>query len=235
MKKAGNPPVSAVIVAAGQGRRMNADKNKQYIEIAGKPVLARTLEVFQECSCIDEIILVVNSQDILFCKQDIVDFYGITKVKSLVAGGRERQESVYNGLLEVDGKCGIVLIHDGARPFVSVQSIQESVEAAREYGASCVAVPVKDTIKTADGEGFIDKTLDRTVIWSIQTPQTFKYELVMKAHNAARAEGFSGTDDAVLVERLGVRTRLVMGDYTNIKITTPEDLIFGEAIAAEYD
>lgn len=223
--------ISAVVVAAGRGTRMNMDINKQYIEISGMPVLARTLQVFEDCDFIDEIVVVVSPQDILYCKQNIIDAYGLEKVKSLVSGGSERQTSVYNGLKEVDMHCDIVLIHDGARPFISRGSILDSVRSAFEFGAACVAVPAKDTVKVCDQEGFIKETLDRSALWMIQTPQTFRYDLIMRAHQKALEDGFNGTDDAVLMERLGYRTKLVMGSYYNIKITTQEDLIIAEAIA----
>lgn len=235
MKKSNDVFVSAVVVAAGKSSRMNMDTNKQYIEIGGVPVLARTLLAFQNCDKVREIIVVVNGQDILFCKQEIIDNYDLDKVKKLVAGGEERQESVYNGLIEVSEKCDIVLIHDGARPFVREESIYESISAAFEYGASCVAVPSKDTIKSADDDGFVNRTLDRKKLWIIQTPQAFRYELIMDAHRKAMEDGFKGTDDAVLVERLGLPLKLIMGSYDNIKITTQEDLIIGEAIAESRD
>lgn len=222
--------VSAVIVAAGKGTRMNMDVNKQYIEVEGKAVLARTIQVFEDCEAVGEIILVVNQFDIVYCKQNIIDLYGFKKVKALVAGGAERQDSVFNGLNEVRPDCDIVLIHDGARPFVHIETIEDSIRTVQEYGAACVAVPVKDTIKRSDKDCFIAETLDRSVIWSIQTPQSFRYDLIMKAHIKAREDGFTGTDDAVLAERVGFRTKLVMGSYDNIKITTQDDLIFAEAI-----
>jgi len=221
---------SVIIVAAGRGTRMEMDKNKQYIEVCGVPILARTLQCFENCRLIDEIILVVNEHDIFYCKQNIVDEYGFKKVKTIAAGGKERQDSVFNGLREVSSGTDIVLIHDGARPFVTEESIAGSVYAALEYGASCAAVPVKDTIKQADENGFIDKTLERQLLWSIQTPQTFRYGLIMEAHGKALKSGFRGTDDAVLVELLGTRVRLVMGSYNNIKITTREDLTLAEHI-----
>lgn len=231
MKKASDLPVSAVIVAAGRGTRMNMDCNKQYVEVSGIPVLVRTLKVFQDCRSIDEIILVVNGQDFVYCKQNIVEDYGFSKVKALVAGGKERQESVFNGLKEVDEDCGIVLIHDGARPFVDEQILLDNIAVAESLGAACTAVPVKDTVKVSDPDGFITQTLDRSTLWSVQTPQSFQYKIVMEAHRRAVNEGFSGTDDAVLVERMGIKTRLVMGSYRNIKITTQEDLSMAEAIA----
>lgn len=206
------------------------DINKQYVEVCQIPLLARTLKVFQNSSLIDEIILVVNKDDFIYCKQEIVDRYDFTKVKSMVTGGSTRQDSVRNGLKEVSNQTEIVLIHDGARPFIKESSIAESISAAYEYGASCVAVPVKDTIKRADSSGFVEETPDRSQLWQIQTPQAFKYNLILDAHNKALEDGFYGTDDAVLVERLGHKLKLVMGSYNNIKITTMEDLLLAEAI-----
>ena len=231
MKKTGDKRVCALIAAAGKGSRMNMDINKQYIEIGGKPILARTIGVFEDCSRIDEIILVVNSNDIVYCKQNIVDVFGFRKVMSIVAGGETRQASVYNGLLQLNESCGIVLIHDGARPFTSEESIMESIAIASEFGSACVAVPVKDTIKSADNNNIVQETLERSRLWSIQTPQTFRYGLILDAHKKALEAGFSGTDDAMLVERLGHPLRLVYGSYYNIKITTEEDLVLAEAIA----
>lgn len=230
MKNVRDFAVSAVIVAAGKATRMNMEKNKQYIDIGGQSVLARTILAFQESDIVDEIILVTNPHDIMFCKENIVEQYGMNKVKKIVAGGDSRQKSVYNGLAEVSSKCGIVLIHDGARPFIKETNIRESVLAAYEFGACCVAVPVKDTIKKVNNDGFVEATLDRSSLWSIQTPQTFKYSLIVDAHKKALEDNFEGTDDAVLVERLGHPLKLIMGSYDNIKITTREDLAIAEAI-----
>lgn len=233
MKKENKICISAVIVAAGKGSRMNMDINKQYIEIGGIPVLARTIQAFEDCESINEVVLVVNEQDIVYCKQSIVELYELYKVKSIVAGGGTRQQSVYNGLCEVNGNCGIVLIHDGARPFVKTESLLDSINAAYEFGASCVAVPAKDTVKRADENGFVVETPDRGSLWYIQTPQTFSYPLIMEAHRKAAEDNFTGTDDAVLVERLGHPMKLVMGSYDNIKITTKEDLAIAEAIVSQ--
>ena len=235
MKKERGMLVNAVIAAAGKGTRMNTDLCKQYIGINGIPMLARTIQAFEDCSRVDAIILVINEKDMVFCKREIIDAYGLRKVKILAPGGAVRQESVYNGLLHVDRACDIVLVHDGARPFIGPDSIMDSINAAEKYGAACVAVPVKDTVKEADSGGFVRTTLDRSALWSVQTPQAFKYELLAKAYENARETGFTGTDDAVLVERLGYRIRLVTGNYFNIKITTKEDLVLAEAIARIYD
>ncbi len=227
--------VSVIIVAAGSGTRMNMEKNKMYIEVCGKPLLARTIQIFQDSNYIDEIILVTGSGDIVFCKQHIIDMYDFDKVKKIVAGGKERQNSVYNGLCEVCDKTGVVLIHDGARPFINDEIIKNSIDGALLYGAIGVAVPVKDTIKISDEEAYVRDTPDRKHLWAIQTPQSFKYDVILNAHKKAIADGFLGTDDAVLVERMGYRMKLIMGSYNNIKITTVEDLIFANAIAESMD
>jgi 2-C-methyl-D-erythritol 4-phosphate cytidylyltransferase len=226
---------SVVIVAAGQGTRMNMGENKQYIQIGGKSVLARAISIFEELVPVKEIIVVVNEHDILYCKESIIGRYNFKKIKAIVAGGKERQNSVFNGLKEVNAHCGIVLIHDGARPFTDQESIFRSLESALEFGASCVAVPVKDTIKKGNSEGFVNETFDRSSLWAIQTPQAFKYDIIMDAHKKAIKDGYLGTDDAVLVERLGFQMKLVMGSYDNIKITTQEDLYLAEAIAAKAE
>lgn len=222
---------SAVIVAAGRGTRMGMDINKQYMDICGKPMLARTLQVFEDCDSIDEIILVVNSRDIFYCKQNIIEKFNFSKVKSLVSGGETRQNSVYNGLCDVSTGCDVVVIHDGARPFILPEEIVACIDAAYEYGASTIATPVKDTIKLTDGEGFIRETLDRNALWAVQTPQTFLYSLIMAAHRKAIEDDFTGTDDAMLVERMGIKIKLVRGSYNNIKITTKEDIKLAEILA----
>jgi len=225
--------VSVIIAAAGKGTRMNSDINKQYINICGVPVLARSIGVFQECKLINEIIVVVNKDDIIFCKKNIIDTYEFTKVTQIVAGGDSRQKSVLNGLNAVNKDTEIVLIHDGARPFVKQEIIIDSITSAMNFGAACVAVPVKDTIKRSvgkDGQDFVTETIPRETLWLVQTPQAFRYSLIREAHIKAYEEGFEGTDDSILVERLGVPVKIVMGRYDNIKITTWEDLIIGEAI-----
>jgi len=224
--------VSVVIVAAGMGKRMKMGGNKQFLEIGGLPVLARTIEVFENCSVADEIIIVVNKSDMAYCRDNIVDKYGFQKVKKIIHGGETRQESVYNGLVEVDEGCRIIAVHDGARPFIRKEIISECVRTAYNYGASCVAVPVKDTVKIVNKEGMVVQTPDRSILWSVQTPQAFKFEILLDAHKKAIDSKFKGTDDAVLVERRGYPLKIVSGSYENIKITTSEDIILAEAIAA---
>ncbi|MGI6778598.1 MAG: 2-C-methyl-D-erythritol 4-phosphate cytidylyltransferase [Acetivibrionales bacterium] len=235
IKKLKNLYISTVVVAAGKGSRMNLDISKQYIEIYGIPVLARALSVFEECGLIDEIVLVVNENDIVFCKQNIVDFFGFDKVKALVAGGSERQHSVYNGLLQVNKNADIVIIHDGARPFIKEKHLIECIQAADKFGASGVGVRVKDTVKRVNDKGMVVRTVDRTNLWAIQTPQVFKYGLIIEAHKKALQDGFLATDDVMLVERLDKEVKMVEGSYDNIKITTQEDLAVAEAIAAKFD
>ncbi|MGB9814255.1 MAG: 2-C-methyl-D-erythritol 4-phosphate cytidylyltransferase [Thermovenabulum sp.] len=219
--------VSAIIAAGGKGKRMNSAKSKQYLPLKGFPILYYTLTVFETLKEIDEIILVVGGQDVEFVKKEIINKYKFKKIK-VVEGGFERQDSVYNGLRSCAPQTDIVVIHDGVRPFITHKLILESIEAAKIYNAAGVAVPVKDTIKIVE-DGFIKTTPDRRKLFAIQTPQTFKYGLILEAHEAAKKEGFYGTDDAVLVERLGVKVKIIDGSYENIKITTPEDIIIAEA------
>ncbi|HEX9061870.1 MAG TPA: 2-C-methyl-D-erythritol 4-phosphate cytidylyltransferase [Clostridia bacterium] len=221
---------SVVIVAAGKGTRMNSSINKQYIEIGNIPVLARTIKVFDDSPMIEDIILVTNKDDLKLCKDNIIDRFSFSKIRSITVGGSQRQESVYNGLCDVNKDTGIVLVHDGARPFVEESDIENCIKAAREYGAACISVPVKDTIKISDDKGFIEETPAREKLWAVMTPQGFQYDLLLEAHKKAMDEGFLGTDDAMLVERTGTRVKLVMGSYKNIKITTPEDINIAEAI-----
>jgi 2-C-methyl-D-erythritol 4-phosphate cytidylyltransferase len=222
--------VSVVIVAAGRGKRMKTSGNKLFLETGGLPVLARTLEVFENCSVADEIILVVNENDKAYCRDNIVDKHGYQKVKKIIHGGETRQESVFNGLMEVDAECRVIAVHDGARPFIKKEIISECIRTAYNYGAACVAVPVKDTVKIVNREGMVVQTPDRSMLWSVQTPQAFKHEILLDAHKKAKESKFKGTDDAVLVERCGYPWKIIPGSYENIKITTSEDLILAEAI-----
>ena len=216
-----------VIPAAGQGKRMDAGMNKQFIELEGIPVIIHTLRVFERDVLCQGIVLVINDQE----REQFVHMlhrFEIKKVNVLVSGGEERQQSVYNGLKALND-ADIVLIHDGARPFVTVKKIHELVQVTAETGAAVLAVPVKDTMKQVI-DGHIQKTVDRSSLWAVQTPQAFSMSLIRDAHERARKEKFIGTDDASLVERIGHRVVIVEGEYTNIKLTTPEDLLFAEAI-----
>lgn len=224
--------ISAVIVAGGKGKRMGMDINKPYIKIAenSREILAMSVETFNSVEQIDEIIIVTGEDEIVFCETNIVEKYGFHKVKKIVAGGKERQDSVFNGLINCNKHTQFVLIHDGARPFVTKEMIEDSVSCVKMCGACTVGVPVKDTIKTINDEMYIENTLKRDGLYAIQTPQSFNYELALKAHRAARVSGLAATDDTMLVEALGERVKIVPGSYFNIKITTSEDLIFGKAI-----
>ncbi|ADU28382.1 2-C-methyl-D-erythritol 4-phosphate cytidylyltransferase [Evansella cellulosilytica] len=216
-----------VIPAAGQGKRMNAGKNKQFLLINQIPLLIHTLRVFEEDLLCDKIILVVNKEEIEQMKR-LTSQYAIKKVEKIVVGGSERQESVYEGLKAVQGNP-IVLVHDGARPFIKQPIIDALVDSVMKRGASIVATPVKDTVKQVSKE-YIHHTVDRTSLWAAQTPQAFRHEQILRAHEHAVKVGYTGTDDASLLEHNGEKVYIVPGDYENIKITTPEDLIFGEAI-----
>ncbi|WP_373482486.1 2-C-methyl-D-erythritol 4-phosphate cytidylyltransferase [Acetobacterium sp.] len=226
MKK---PLTSVIIPAAGLGRRMNASVSKQYLQLNGKPILAHTLDAFENCSMIDEIVLVINSEELDLCQNQVIGAYPYTKVK-LVAGGNTRQESVYAGLQAVNSKTRIVLIHDGARPLIRESVIRRCIEETIKHRATVVGVAAKNTIKVINEDGFVEHTPDRNYLVEIQTPQTFDYDLIKEAHNKARESGVVGTDDAFLVEWLKIKVKIVVGDYTNIKITTPEDLTIAESI-----
>ncbi|KMT22427.1 2-C-methyl-D-erythritol 4-phosphate cytidylyltransferase [Clostridium cylindrosporum] len=220
--------VTAIIVAAGMGSRMNLGYNKQFIKLFDKEILAYTLEVFQEINEVDNIILVASQNEMDFCRNNIINKYNITKVNKIVKGGRTRQESVFNGLKSCEN-CDIVLIHDGARPFINPKVIVDTISLSKTKGAAAAAVKVKDTIKKGNNNRFID-TLNREELYSIQTPQTFKFDLILKAHESAVLSGFEGSDDTSLVENIGESVYVVNGDYFNIKITTKEDIYIGEAI-----
>lgn len=222
----------AIVPAAGMGKRMQAGMNKQYLLLDGVPIVARTLQVFQNSKLIDGIILVTPEQEIPFCRQEVVEKYALHKVMAIVPGGKERQHSVFNGLQELAktaSKADIVMIHDGVRPFIDEKLIRQVYSTVLEHGAALVAVPVKDTIKTV-ANGFVQTTPDRATLWQAQTPQAFRFELIMKAYKQAITDNFLGTDDCALFERTDGQIAVVPGDYSNIKITTPEDLPIAERI-----
>ena len=226
------PICTAVIVAAGKGKRMGTDISKQFLPLCGKEILTHTVEVFEKADRIRDIVLVTGT-DSLQDVQDMVWEYGWQKVISVVAGGKERQDSVWNGLQAVSEDTEIVLIHDGVRPFVTEEILDLSIETAVEMGGCAAGVPAKDTIKVCNSENIAIDTPDRSTLWQIQTPQTFRKELIVKAYEQAKAEGFVGTDDASLAENSGYSVKVIMGSYRNIKITTKEDLLIGEAFLKE--
>ena len=219
--------VTAIIPAAGSGTRLKSKVHKPFYPLCGRSLLAHTLDVFEACLAVDQIVLVVSDGMVERCSNEIIDAYGYKKVKEVIQGGEKRQDSVYNGLQAVENDCDIVVVHDGARPFVTTELIAKSVELCQENRAVITAVPPKDTIKRGEG-GFVFSTLDRSKLWIVQTPQTFSYDLIIKAYEKAEQDRFYGTDDASLVERLGVKVKILEGSYDNIKITTQEDVYLAE-------
>ncbi|MHA7967179.1 2-C-methyl-D-erythritol 4-phosphate cytidylyltransferase [Paenibacillus sp. CAU 1782] len=219
-----------VIVAAGRGSRMGTEESKQYLLLDGKPILVHTLELFQRMDLIGEIALVVGSGDVERCCE-WVEAYGLTKVGSVLAGGAERQHSVLCGLRALS--CQWVMVHDGVRPLVTERAVTACADAAVQTGAAVLGVPVKDTIKQVNASGAIVDTPDRSALRAIQTPQAFRRDLLLSAHERAAQEGFLGTDDAMVVERTGTSVVVAEGEYTNIKITTPEDLPYAEFLLAQ--
>lgn len=217
--------IAAIILAAGKGSRMHADCPKQFMSLCGKPVLFYSLQVFSACPEIDEIVLVVGEGNIEYCQNEIIGKYKIPKVKAIVPGGSERYWSVWNGLKEVED-CEYVLIHDSARPCVTMDMIERSVEEVKKTDACTVGVPVKDTIKVVDESGMGIETPQRDTLWQIQTPQSFSVKLLLRAYEKMQQESATDiTDDTMIVERFaGVNSKVIYGDYCNVKITTPEDL-----------
>lgn len=215
---------TAIVLAAGRGKRMGTEVQKQYLELQGKPVLYYSLSVFEQSELIDEIILVVGAKEKEYCWEEIVLKYGFRKVKKIVEGGKERYHSVWNGLQETED--GYVFIHDGARPFVSNDILERAYREVQACKACVVGMPVKDTIKIVDADGFVADTPRRSSLWLVQTPQVFKTELVKQAYEKLMKEDcIQVTDDAMVVEQmLGNKVKLVEGSYENMKITTPEDL-----------
>lgn len=223
----------AIVLAGGSGSRMQSDVKKQFMMLGGKPVLYYALHTFQNSSRVDEIILVCSSEDVERCRKDIVEQFGFAKVNRIVAGGKERHDSAYAGLQAISG-CDYVMIHDGARPFVDEQMLERIWAELPAVRACTVGMPVKDTIKLCSFDGYVEKTLPRERLWTIQTPQSFAYEVIRSAHEK-RLRGdlkeIKITDDAMLVEYMeGIPVKLVQGAYENMKITTPEDMILAEAI-----
>ena len=220
---------TAVVLAAGQGKRMNSKVQKQFLELEGKPLVYYSLKCFQDSGLIHEIILVTGAESVSFCKEEIVEKYGLTKVTKVIPGGKERYDSVYQGLLACRD-TEYVLIHDGARPFITEEIIQRGMQGVKKTGACVIGMPSKDTVKIADAQGDVAETPERSSVWTIQTPQIFDYRLIREAHEKIRCRDMSAiTDDAMVVEQeTGVKIALVEGSYKNLKITTPEDLDIAE-------
>ncbi len=220
----------AIVLAAGKGSRMHSEIHKQYLSLGGWPVLCHSLSAFETFSEVQEVILVTGKEEIPYCREQIVKAYGFQKVTKIIAGGAERYHSVFQGLRVVE-KCDYVFIHDGARPFVDQPMLRRVLAGVRQYEACVVGMPVKDTIKVADRNGFAVQTPDRSSLWMIQTPQVFSYSLIKEAYERLmRSEERGVTDDAMVLERMtGHLVKLLEGSYENIKITTPEDLAIAQA------
>ncbi|MCR4691147.1 MAG: 2-C-methyl-D-erythritol 4-phosphate cytidylyltransferase [Lachnospiraceae bacterium] len=242
MQETGKNKTAAVVLAAGSGKRMGTKEAKQYLLLRDKPVLYYALDAFEK-SDVDDVILVTGQQDIERCREEIVERYGFTKVRRIVAGGRQRYDSVAEGLFALSESYGeepgnIVLIHDGARPFLSRKLIEGLVAETRKYPACVTGTKVKDTIKVTDKEGFCLETPDRESLWAVQTPQAFSFPLILKAYQKLEEnreklikEGVSVTDDACVCELFtDCRVKVIPGDYLNQKLTTPEDLLLAETI-----
>ncbi len=229
------PPnmVSAIIVAAGKGIRMNDTTRKQYLDLAGRPILAYSVMAFDACDLIDKIFLVIPKEDFEYCRKNILSLLELKNGLDLVPGGEQRQNSVYNGLQAIDKKTDTVIVHDAVRPFIQPEEIRSCILGAREFGACIPGIPASDTIKRVGKSGFVEKTLIRDNIWFAQTPQAFKYELIIRAHEIARRDGYIGSDDSLLVERLGINVKIVNGSKNNIKITVREDLVVARAMLKE--
>lgn len=220
--------IAALIVAAGQGKRMGADLPKQYLKLAGKPIVFHTLKGFDRCTPITRIILTAPEADLEYCQNEIIGPANLHKPVTLVTGGVRRQDSVFNGLNTMAASEGIVLIHDGVRPFFSNELINACITGADKYGACIPAIPVFDTLKRVDSKNSIRTTLPRDQLYMAQTPQTFRLPLIIKAHAEALRQGWQATDDASLVENMGEPVHIVQGVRENLKITTPEDLAWAE-------
>ena len=223
--------IAAIVLAAGHGRRMNSDIHKQYMLLCGRPVLYYSLRALEE-SAVEDVILVAGAGEVSYCKEMVTERYGFHKVIRVTEGGRERYHSVYEGLRALPEDTEYVLIHDGARPFLTEKIIGDTIKAVKEYKACVVGMPVKDTIKLTDSEQFAAKTLDRKSLWAVQTPQAFSREMIWQAYSMLMEHEIPVTDDAMVVETfLHYPVKLIEGSYRNIKITTPEDLLIAEIFA----
>jgi len=215
----------AIIPAAGIGARMGSNKAKQFIDLCGKPVLAVTLSHFQECKLVDKIVVVVSKDDVEYCKREIVERYKQKKVFKIVAGGKRRQDSVRKALEAVGDLCRWVLIHDGVRPLVTTELIEKVIKAKEKFRAVITGLPVKETVKELDAQGMVLRSIYRSQLSLIQTPQIFQFEDLNLAHQKAIRERWEeATDDAFLIEKMGIPIKIIKGEENNIKVTTPRDL-----------
>ena len=220
----------ALVPAAGQGKRMGGAHSKPYLLLEGKPILAHTLLELERCPLVDEVVLMVERGEIERARASVVEEFRLQKVGAILAGGVQRQDSVWEGLKTIQDDCDLVMVHDGVRPFISQEMLARSIQGAVDCGASIVGMPAKDTVKLVSAQNMVLKTPDRKSVFLVQTPQTFKRDILLRAYRQAMEDGFYATDEASLVERLGMPVKVVEGSYENIKITTPEDLVVGEMI-----
>ncbi len=221
--------VAALIPAAGRGRRMGAEKPKAFLSLGGVPILAHTLKRFEECRLVDEVLPLVPSGEGVFWAEEIVRRFGFKKMPRILPGGEERQDSVFVGLKAVQGRADWVIIHDGARPFVPPELIERALSELSRSQAVVAALPAYETLKEVSPGKEVLRTVDRSPLWMIQTPQAFAFPVIFRAHEKARQDCFVGTDDSSLVERLGIPVRIIQGSKFNFKITTSEDLAIAEA------
>lgn len=231
---------AAIITAAGKGIRLKGDINKQFMLIHNKPILAHTLKSFQECQKIDEIYVVIPKEYMDYCRNEIIKKYAYNKIAKLIAGGASRQESVYKGLLALPQTCSLVSVHDGVRPLITAREIGELIEKLLlinknddKYKGIITASPAYETVKKIDPDNNIESTITRSQVCIAQTPQTFFYSEIIQAYEKAIKDGFAGTDDASLIERMGWKVKVIMGHHENIKITTPMDLFLAELIMSK--
>ena len=209
---------------------MGAEKPKAFLPLGDRPILVHTLQKFEDCPQVDEVLPLLPPGEAMEWAGEVIRSFGLKKVSRVLPGGDERQDSVYRGLQALRGKADWVIIHDGVRPFISLELIQQVLAETRRWKAVLVALPAGETVKEGSPENEVVRTLDRSRLWMVQTPQAFQYPLVLRAHEEARREGFRGTDDASLVERLGIPVKILRGSRFNFKITTPEDLVLAEAL-----
>lgn len=225
--------VSVIIPAAGFGERMGATISKQFLLLDGKPILVHTVERFHQCKAVDEIIIATQKKSFSMI-EEIQKKYSFSKLRPPIEGGERRQDSIYNALKVIDPRTEIIAVHDAVRPFVHLKEILQSIETATYYGASIVAVRAKDTMKKAATDGRVEETLNRSSLWSVQTPQTFQRKILFEAYDNAMKEKITATDDSFLVEKIGISPIIVEGSYENIKITTPDDLMLAELLLKRF-
>jgi len=223
----------AIIVSAGKGVRMNRPTPKQYLLLQGRPVLCHTVMAFNKCSEVDKIVLVVPEKDIQYCREQLLSALCIDTPLKVLAGGKRRQDSVFNGILSIDDRDAIVVIHDGVRPLIRPEMIALCIKKAKISGACILGVPLQDTLKMVDSDSLIQRTIHRERLWTAQTPQAFHYQLIRDAHEAAAKAGVEATDDAALLERMGLPVNILLSTGNNLKITTNDDLLLADAILSQ--